>query len=108
MKLALKKILVPIGLLMGISTLVIPTSILLSSCSNDKDSNQDSIVLQTNQQFLDNEKKYLNPEYSFPIYDPNSKSGIQNSIQNLYDNTQSAINALNKIDVSNLDINEKI
>ena len=51
MKLALKKILVPIGLLMGISTLVIPTSILLSSCSNDKDSNQDSIVLQTNQQF---------------------------------------------------------
>lgn len=108
MKLALKKILVPIGLLMGISTLVIPTSILLSSCSNDKDSNQDSIVLQTNQQFLDNEKKYLNPEYSFPIYDSNSKSGIQNSIQNLYDNTQSAINALNKIDLSNLDINEKI
>lgn len=113
-KKTLKRTLLPLAFSLGAIALIIPTVLTLTGCSKKRNpassvDQNSSEVIQTNNQFLENEQKYLNPDYNFPIYDSETTSnGIQKSIQSLYDNALNAIKQLDTIDESKLNLNEQI
>ncbi len=92
-----------IGLAIGVITPII--------ISRSKHSSNDSVVIVTNKQYLDNEQQYLTNNYQIPVYTQTSKVSnnyTQDSIKNLYENAKNALNALNNINESSLNLNEKI